>query len=280
MEFKKVEDTNLAAPYTILVDCPDCYLDVLKIFLTLLEENWPHRKCRVCVSTQSKIVDGFDNIDFIKCGENRNSIQRSVFVMQTIDSEYVLTLNSDNFITKRVDNEEIQKLINFMRLNEVDYLQIWKLKNREQRKYKTAVNDIYYCNKKARYSKSLMANIWNKNAYLNLFSTVNSDGWTIEGQWLKECLDSQPGYDDNYCYCNSDPLAILHGVSKGCWIRKAYRKLRKLGFNKSDFSSRKKLSLNTTFKQNISMFVLNHFSSKMFLKFKHLGIKQNNTTNY
>lgn len=275
----KQEDSNCS--YSLLIDCPDCYLDILSIFLFFLDKNWKDRICTVYVSTQTKDILCPKNVKFIKCGENKNSIERSVIAMNKINTKYVALLNSDDFFIRPISNERIQELIDFMLFKNIEYLQVWKLKNKEHRLYKTEFDGVYYCNKKARYSKSLMANIWERKSYINLFSSVNLDGWKIEGLWLKECLESEPGYDENYCYCDNDPFSILHAVSKGCWIRKAYRKLRRQGFSKKDLSSRKKLSVALTIKQNISMFLLNNFSSKTFLKLKTFSKKQTyNTTNY
>lgn len=273
--------TDFSKNYSVLIDCPDCYLDVLSIFFRFLNKNWVQRECAVYISTQNKEIECPKNVYFIKCGENKNSIQRSVFAMQRISTKYIITLNSDDFIAGKISNQNIERLIDFMASHDAEYMQIWKLKNKEQRKYRTDLKDIYYRNRKARYSKSLMANIWYKNRYINLFSSTNENGWSIEGLWLKECLESEQGYDTDYYYCDSDPLLILHAISKGCWIRKSYRKLRRMGFSKEELSHRKRLSIRATIKQNCSMFLLNHFSSKTFLKFKTISARKNsNTTDY
>ena len=267
--------------YSLLIDCPDSYLDILRVFFCFLEKNWKTRNCTIYVSTQSKEIEHPDNVVFIKCGENKNCTERSLLALDYIQTKYIITIDCDDFIYYSVNNQRIDDLVDFMNSNNIKYVQIWRLKNKEPRKYKTAFKGLYFCNKKARYSKSLMANIWNKDEYINLFSSSKLDGWTLEGKWLKECFESEPGFYNDYCYCDYDPLNILHAVSKGCWIRKAYRKIIKAGIDKTMLSERKKLGFFYTFKFNLSMFLFNHVSSKTFLRIKRLsGNKEKYTTNY
>lgn len=267
--------------YTILIDCPDVYLDILKVFFIFLNKNWKTRTCPIYISTQEHEIAHPDNVFFIKCGADKNCTERSIIAANQIDTKYIITIDCDDFISKAVDDSQIEQLIKYMDINGIKYVQIWRLKNKEQRKYKTDFNGLYYCNKKARYSRSLMANIWNKTEYIDLFNSSGLDGWSIEALWLKECYESEPGYYQEYCYYELDPLHILHAVSKGCWIRKAYRKIIKSGVSKDMLSARKKLGLKFTIKFNISMFLFNHVSSKTFLRIKRIGGNNKNyTTNY
>lgn len=267
--------------YSILIDCPDEYLDILRIFFIFLEKNWRDRKARIFVSTQESEIPHPDNVTFIKCGLDKNSVERSLFSIKRIKEPYIVTLVCDNYPICRVNESEIEDLVNFMELNNAKYIQIWKMNNKEHRKYKANHNGLFFCNKKARYSKSLMANIWRKEEFLKLFFNTKANGWTIEGMWLKECFENSPGYYKDYYYCNTDPIHILHAVSKGYWIRSAYHKMRKMGISKELLASRRKLPLKLSIKFILSMFLFNHISSKSFFKLKKIsGRKKTFTTDY
>lgn len=267
--------------YSILIDCPDCYLDILRVFFVFLSKNWKNRKSHIYISTQESDIEHPDNISFIKCGKNKSCIERSLVAMDYIQEKYIITVDCDDFIFKEVDDSIFDELVKFMHINKAKCIQIWKLKNKEHRKYKTDFPGLYKCNKKARYSRSLMANIWEKEAYRSLFKNAKTDGWKVEGMWLKECYESEPGYIDDFFYYDLDPLNILHSVSKGCWIRNSYRKIIKHGIPKEMLSQRKKLGIGLSIKFTISMFLLNHLSSKSFLKLKKLfGRNKNYATDY
>lgn len=259
--------------YSIIVDCPDEYLDILNIFFFFLEKNWKNRTQTIYVTTQESEIEHPDNVIFVKCGNKANSIQRALNALQLINDEYVLILNSDDFIGKKINDEIIDQLLQYAINNDIKYVRVWKSKNREQKKYKTKLKGLYYCNKKARYSKSLMANFWKKEEFLNLFKGNSIDGWTIEGEWLKDTLLESPGYYDSYCYCSVNPFNIVHAVSKGKWIRKAYRFCVKNKVSKELLSYRQKLSLKDTFKANISNYLSNNFSSSTCYKLKKLTSK-------
>lgn len=255
----------------IIVDCPDEYLDILNVFFIFLSKNWPTRTNKIFVVTQEETIDCPENVEFVKCGKNLNSIQRTKQAIKLIDDDYFLIINCDDFICSPIDDDLIQKIVDHMKNNKVDYIRIWETPNKEHKKYPTQFDKkIFYCNKKARHSKSLMANFWSKKEYLSVFNDDKSDGWTVESNWLKEVFDSKDGYFENYCYYEKNPFHILHAVSKGKWIRKAYRKIIRSGIDKKLLSKREKLPIKTTLKMNIAYFLYDHMSSKSFYKFKKL----------
>ena len=264
--------------YSIIIDCPDEYLDILNIFFIFCEKNWPNRKNTIFVTSQNEEIPAPNNVIFVKCGLGKNSIQRTKEALKIINSKHVLIIDCDDFIGKTINYESINNMLEFASKNDIKYIQIWNLGNKEQKKYKTGFDGLYYCNKKARYSRSLMANFWLKEEFLNVFSSDSDDGWTVEGKWLRQVQEEKEGYYDSYCYCDTDPLHIVHAVSKGRWIRKAYRFMRKNKIDKNLLSKRKKLSLKLSIKHSIGMFFFRHVSSKTFMKFKGASKKVIKTT--
>lgn len=256
--------------YSIIVDCPDCYLDILKVFFFFLEKNWPARNQKIYVVTQNQTIDSPDNVEFIKCGDNLNSIQRTKKAIEKISDEYVLIIDCDDFIGKRVDDSLIDNLLTFASSNEIDYIRVWNFSNHEQKKYKTKFNHLYFCNKKARYAKSLMANFWKKEEYLKVFNSNTEDGWTVEGNWLKETYLEKKGFYKNYCFYSKNPFHIVHAVKKGKWIRKAYRFARKNGTDKDLLSQRDRISFFDNLSFEIKMFLLRRTPSRFVFFIKRL----------
>ena len=256
--------------YSVLIDCPDEYLDILTIFFKFLELNWLKRINTIYITTNTQTIEAPENVIFIKCGSGNNSIERSRIAISQIKERYIVILDCDCFISKQVDENEINALIEYMTKKNIKYIKLWKSKNREQKKYKTGCNNLYYCNKKARYSKSLMANIWEKDEYLNKVVDLKMDGWQIEAKWLRESKESLDGFYGDYLFYSNDPLHILHSISKGMWIRKSFRKCVRTGMIDKKTNSRKLVPLRQTFKNNISLFLYNHLSSKMVYRLKKI----------
>ncbi|MBQ6921203.1 MAG: hypothetical protein IJQ72_04820 [Bacilli bacterium] len=264
--------------YSIIIDCPDEYLDILNVFFIFCEKNWPTRKSKIFITSQNDEIKAPNNVEFVKCGKGLNSIQRTKEALKLIKTKYILIIDCDDIISKKVDDKSIDDMLIYAEKNKLSYIQVWSLKNREQRKYKTGFKGLYYCNKKARYSRSLMANFWDVEEFLNVFSSDTDDGWTVEGKWLKEAQTETIGHYDNYCYYDLDPFNIVHAVSKGKWIRKAYRFFVKNKIEKDLLAKRDKLSLKLTIKYNVGMFFYRHISSKTYLRFKKIFKKFVKTT--
>lgn len=254
----------------ILIDCPDVYLDILSIFFKYFSINWSNCNYPVFITTNNKTIEAPSGVSFIKCGDGLDSIQRSKIALEKIESKYVLIMDCDCFISDTVDNNEIDSLINYMIENDAKYIRLWKTINKEHTLYKTNFKNLYYCNKKTRYSKSLMTNIWDKNEYLKCVVETGLDGWSIESKWLSDTKNSEPGFLPDYLYYANDPLHILHAVSKGKWVRKAYNIILKDGLLNKDSNSRGRLSTKQTIKSNLSGFFTNHFSSNTIRKMKRL----------
>lgn len=267
--------------YSIIIDCPDSYLDILRVFFIFLDRNWKTRTHKIFITSQNEEIEHPTNVEFVKCGQGLNSIQRSKKALELIDTNYVLFIDCDDFIGKPILNSNIDNMLEYASINEIKYIRVWKTKNREHRKYKTEYKKLYFCNRRARYSKSLMANFWQKQEYLEVFKSDEADGWSVEGEWLKQTHFENKGYYDSYCYFDVDPFHIVHAVSKGKWIKKAYKFAQHNGISKDLLSSREKLPFKISFKQSISTFLMNHFPSSFCYRLKRVfGKKVDFTSNY
>ena len=129
--------------FSIIVDCPDSYLDILKVFFLFLSKNWPDRKNTIYVTTQNETIDSPENVVFVKCGDNLNSIGRAKEAIKLIKDDFFLTLDCDDYISSPVDNSVLETIVDYMSVNELRYVRLWETKNREQKKYKTDLKNLY-----------------------------------------------------------------------------------------------------------------------------------------
>ncbi|MCK9198406.1 MAG: hypothetical protein M0P49_02270 [Bacilli bacterium] len=251
----------MVCKYAILIDCPDEYLDILHVFFLYLEKNWRDCPATIYITTNEKEIDHPNNVVFVKCGFNINSIQRSKIAINTINENFLLILDCDCLFRKKINSNIINLLVDYLDKVDAKYCRLWK--NPCSYLYKTSFKHLYHLNSKQRYSMSLMANIWKKEVYLNEVASLNLDGWSIENEWLKESFYSKKGKKNGYYYFSEDPLHILHAVYKGKWIRKAYCKMISDCVSPSCLESRECILRRTEIKIDFSRFIKKIFPSSL-----------------
>lgn len=257
---------------SFLIDCPDSYLDILAVFFIFLEKNFEDKDYTFFITTESKeipVPKGFD-IRFVKCGFGYNSLERASICLKQISVPFIIVVDCDCFFSKKIDCDLLDKLLDIIVQKKLSYVRLWQTKNKEQRKYQADYPNLYYCNYKARYSKSLMANIWKKESFQTDVINLNMDGWSIEDKWLKDSFFGEKGYCDKYCYYDLDIFNILHGIYKGKWIRGAYRKIIRFDIDPKMLSFRNRVSKKESIKIFLSNFTYKHFSSRTILKMKKI----------
>lgn len=261
--------------YCVLIDCPDEYTDVLSIFLNFMTRNWADEDLLFYVAGETQdISDLPSNISLIKCGKDLNYMARTRETIKHINEDYIIVINCDCIPFKKVDTKELDSVVEHAIANNIRYISIWKSKNREQRKYKTDFKDLYYCNLKARYSKSMMANIWQKKAFEEDVLNSKLDTWGVEAKWLYECTSATDKYAPYYCYLNSNPVNILHLVYQGQWIRGSYSKIKKRCPDAFSQTKRSKVSKTKTIKLIVSGFFNSFIPSSLVWKIKSIFKKK------
>jgi len=101
---------------TILVNSCDKYEDAWEPFFKLLKIHWPEcGNYRIILNTETKVYDcDFLNVETI-CGGNKATwSQRLKFILEQIDTEFVLLFLEDFFLMSRVNIAAFNEAVDFI----------------------------------------------------------------------------------------------------------------------------------------------------------------------
>lgn len=231
---------------TIIVPTHDSYIDVFAIFIQLFKKYWPDCPYRLILScnTFTPAEGQFDGVEVLNNGEDCQITGRIYNAAKCYPSKYYLVLLEDMFFEKPVDSAEFAVLLKDIDERAVSYCRLMPAKSGKKTKF-------VYPSKAQPYAISLMAFICDDKFVQDNFKQ-NMSGWAYEGIQLKNTLDhSKKELFENAVICSGNPLNLIHGISKGKWIRKSYKKIKKHN-GEINLAGREKLSVGATVKSNIS----------------------------
>ena len=258
----------------LLTDSPDSYLDIFNVFYTLFKRNWPDCPYEFYLTVEESNVS-YDGINIVKCGVGKNQIERLLFAIKNISADFVVLFDEDIFFSKKIHNKDIQIIPDIMSENGFVY---WRLAPFPKQRIIPVKNHSYlsYVDAKKRYGKSLMFQVFEKKYLIELFDKEKQTGWDIENNWVIESLKTKEKYFSNFVIDTRDLFGMIHGISKGKWIRSSLRKLKK-NHLVVNLKIRPKLPLLLSIVANIKNIVVsivpNRFVGKMKLFLKKIGFK-------
>lgn len=207
---------------TLLLSSCDNYEDTWCPFFTCLKKYWPDFNMKIILNTESKDYSfkGFDieTFNLFKTGEKRWSL-RLKENLKKINTEYVLFMLDDFFITKKVDTNFIKTCIKWM--NENKNIAVFSLapckdsKNIKSEKYK----GFEKRNRNGMYRFNCQAAIWRKERLIKFLKDNESPwDWEIYGS-----IRSRKYKDDFYSLCENVKLPIEYNfgfaICRGKWSK-------------------------------------------------------------
>lgn len=182
---------------TVLVTSCDAYEDIEKGFLTLFRRYWGDCPFEVVLLTETKGEEGFDRV--IRTGRGKSWSAMLVEALEEINSDYVLMLMNDYFLSEKVDTGLINRRIEEMQ--EADALSY-----RLVPEPPTAI-------KNTAYSISCKATIWNREFLKELASKTGS-AWDFErrGSFMFDEEDKRP-----IMVAKEREFPFIDIVHKGYW---------------------------------------------------------------
>jgi len=185
---------------TVLVSSCDAYSDCWMPMLFSLKKYWPDCDYRIVFVSNHESIEG---AEFIKVGDDRGWGSNLLKALKSFDSDYVLYLQDDYFLNKRVDNTAFNAHLDYCISHNVDYLRLsWPFR------YKCSCIDNIYCEDKPgmRYALCLQPAIWKKST-LEAICKENMSGWEFEkkvkniiasaGIKVRSLVLSQDFYEEN-----------------------------------------------------------------------------------
>lgn len=111
--------------YTLLISSCEAYSDLWEGNLTLLARNWPDRRGRAVLVTDRETERKFSGIEIFAAGADTPFTHRLRAAVETVETEYVLLMLDDYFLTESVREEGIHRGIEVMERFQLDYLRLY-----------------------------------------------------------------------------------------------------------------------------------------------------------
>ena len=167
----------------------------------------------------------------------------------SIDSEYVLLLLDDYFISRKIDNESFCLLLDNIQNNNLNYCKLIGLPMCFK-KFK-AIKKTYRIKKNTHYGISLQPSIWKKSELLNALSLCDgTNAWEVESAFSRY----QENYYDKCITFNKNVLSIKNGVLRGKVAPYTNKLLMKNGIEMLDMPKVSSIKYSTfMLKQHIAM---------------------------
>ena len=197
----------------VIVHVSEKYLDVAHIFFRLFDMYWCDCPYTLVVSCKGKINDNFGKISYQ--APNDTSLPEDIYmIMKEYEADYCISLLGDAFITGKIDNGRLAKIIEKMNKDKIDYCRLFNSSN--------SANSFSSISKDELYGVSFIA-------FIASFSFVekefkNKTDYEFEMKFLNEAkkLNSKGVKWKNLYAVSNNEFNIVHGIVKGKWIKQSY----------------------------------------------------------
>lgn len=225
---------NITKKMSTVVLSFDKYSDIWPIFFKCFKKNWKVNSQTYLITNELK--DNFEDVVTLCVGPEKSWSDRARKAIQKIDSEYILLMLEDYFVTSLFENKDCEKMLKFMEENDADYLRIYPF---PQIKFiDTNDSGIHKIPDNLLYGVNLQPAIWKKEYLLNLLGNDDFSAWEFEA---RQKNGSNLRIDGKIYTVEKEVFKMLNGVLQGKWYPPSIIELKKIGIT-VDTSNRKVLS--------------------------------------
>lgn len=254
---------------TIIIDSFDGYSDLWPSFFEIFRKQWSDCPYDIKLVSNEKTFDG---VETICVGEETCWSERTLKAVSQITTDYVLLLLEDYFFGEKVKNEDIEKIVSFIREQNAKYM---RLTNIPESRFSKG-DEIFPLYEDEEYAVNLQAAIWEKDFLIESLKKFPGNAWDFEVGFLKNAVCGTHKEMVGCFGVLKDPLNIRNGVLKGKWFPSEIKFFTENGFNIS-WQQRGKLSGKQVLKYKLSIGLKNKISYKTRKRLKKIlkkfGIK-------
>lgn len=210
---------------TIVVPAHDSYKEIVDLYIKALKKNWSDCPYRIIWANGIEELES-DELDVINCGADATFCQRLMKALDDVDTDYVLLTIEDLIISKAVNTQDIETLLECMERNDYKYC---KLLN--SNKYRNSHKDSDYpyvriAESDMPYGLSINCGIFKTDYLKSLVLDLNWTPWDLENYFLLKAKNKQL---EGCIYDSRDSLNLVHLIAKGKIIPTSERKLDRRG---------------------------------------------------
>lgn len=215
---------------TITMDCWDKYKDARSLFFCSLKRNWENRKYPLIIACNSDISDEDIPGRLIVCANDSTDSKRHLEAVKAAETKYVLLIVEDGVFTKKVNQDRIEAILDFMDKNNMDFCKLYPTPDKSGKTIKGFEN-AKYINKRQPYGINYLCGIYRKTYLENLLNNHYKDSWEIEEALLRQAANASKGYYTDKMVVTDDPLSVRFCIEKGKWSFWARRFIKKNGYH-------------------------------------------------
>lgn len=157
------------------------------------------------------------NVCILSTGKEKNWKIRMLKALDKISEEYILLMLEDYFIGKSVNNEQIDKALEYIIANDIKMYRITNIPymngNTKEDGY------ILPIPKDKRYGVNLQCAIWSKKELMSIIKKIDSSPWDFEDYFLEQVKNNDNRKIEGYYVDTREIIKIYNGVLKGKYIR-------------------------------------------------------------
>ncbi len=226
---------------SIYVSSPDSYADVFKVFYKGYRKYWVDCPYIFYLTTNTQQYEGLNCICNNKVDDSW--VERTIAALPQITSKYLLVMCDDLIICDRINNREIEAILDYMDAHQIRYCRLDPLP------FGNLVTEcplIRKVNQQTPYAINLQIGIYRKDYFIELLGDGTSTPWEIESN-VNENASKALDIDFNDIIVTSKPIIpYIHGVYKGKWINRSVKRIVDLGI--ADVFQRERVDLLTEWK--------------------------------
>ena len=224
----------------VVLSC-DAYSDLWEDFFRFVHIYWKDIPYDFFLVSNNKDFKA-KGVKVIKAGDS-NWSTRARIALEQITTPFVMIFLEDYYLSEKVENIKIEKVISYIESERIDYYQLNIAAKEDYPKWSNYKEEKYLYNipKTRNYWVDTSVSIWNKNFLLELLGKEDYSAWKFE---LDRNEDSKhpERYEDNICVLDSRCLiSTCPMVIQGKLYPESIRYMERKG-HKISISNRKIMS--------------------------------------
>ena len=163
---------------TLTIHSCQKFSDLWDSHIYLLNKNWHNREVRTLIVTDEENDKRYKNVEILPTGIGKEMSDRMKEALKIINTKYILVTLDDYFPIYEINSEKIERLIDIMEKEDIDYMRLFHRPNSNHRfkHYKDIYKiDLY----DDQYAVNLYVGIWRKD-FLEKTIRKTLNAWEYE----------------------------------------------------------------------------------------------------
>ena len=206
------------------------YNDVWVDFINLFKMYWKDCPYDFYIVADTNSCGNFMGMNVIDAGQNAEYSKKIQTAMQLINADYYLILLEDFFFSKKINNEHINSIVDYIENNNLSYYVMPMKEFKGNYKGRRISKYLRKISPNAEYTLSCQPAFWKRDFIEKCLGKANYNAWVFEGIYCKSKYAHTKVFLDKCIADISNPLGILHGIQQGKLIPETIRKLKSFNY--------------------------------------------------